>query len=131
MILSAKTGLTKSIKQWKWLVDNPECSKGDYFNKKKLVNPIFDCYLCDYVEQSYGQSDEEWNDKCKKCLLYGKWGDKRKSNICTNNFALFGKWEKAIFEATYTYDFDKAHEYAVKILERLKTTLAEFKKSEV
>jgi hypothetical protein len=73
-------------KHWKWLSNNPERNKEDYFEEFSIGRPEIDCYLCERAAKL--QNTGEFTESCEKiCAVI--WenlnGDRISNCMCRNS----------------------------------------------
>ena len=133
--------LENTAEMWKWLAENPLCSKRDYFNYKSI--PLADrpqclCYCCQYALERFLavnkvniENIESMNkDICCFCPIPDWQGDEENNPSCEAHHSPYKIWLEAIYDyADGEEDVEKlkkfAKEAALDIVELVNEQLAQ------
>ena len=59
--MTTKEAIERSLKLWKWLLENPTCDKEDYPWPTDEHEPRFWCYLCEHCRTEH-KCPLDWSD---------------------------------------------------------------------
>lgn len=73
MELTKKLVYKYSYKLWKWLAENPDKQKHEFFEIKKIKKPLNTCYACEYALNEAKRINYDGN-MCFFCPMLSLWG---------------------------------------------------------